>query len=395
MRMTRKTLLLIAAAVLCLTALAAVAAVRAVPSEAAPEAGSEPTTEYLPEASADPGIGQDPDGDADISHPATLADESLNESMTGDIIWPENMLDPADPEENPEEPSEPAGEDPAEPEDPKRPLGGHLKTYSLSVTVVDGAGYPVPNAEVTVYENSYVTGESGQLTIESELPLVEIIVSCSGYMPYYEELDLTTRTLPLTVVMDRATDIRSLLNSAELHPDLTDNEDLNHFLEVLFGELFRPGMDTYDQVKACYDWLIENTYYRSPNHWDNAKNYWLCAYQTMVDGYGTCNCYSAAFTAMLRRIGLECYVVTGYTTANEGGYTSHDWTTVCINDKWYIFDAQVEDAIAGRTRSKKVTYVRFCLAEPHAKYRYSISSRANCVKRFQAYLDEHAAPDGN
>ena len=37
--------------------------------------------------------------------------------------------------------------------------------------------------------------------------------------------------------------------------------------------------------------------------------------------------------------------------------------------------------------SKEVTYIRFCLAEPHAKYHYW--SKATSIKRFQDYMDAH------
>ena len=274
-------------------------------------------------------------------------------------------------------------------DDIKRPLEVLEGTYLISVTVLDGAGYPIRGAEVLVGGEAVLTDATGSAEILCMDAETELIVAADGYISYYEELILDESYRSFTVIMDDADQIRTLLNSAELHPYRTDNDDLENFLNVLCAELFHEGMDTYDRVKACYDWLVANTYYKSPNHWDTAKNYWLCAYQCMVDGYGTCNCYSAAFTAMMRHIGLDCYVVGGSTTANAGGYTGHDWTTVCIGEKWYIFDPQVEDAIAGRTRSKEVTYIRFCLAEPHAKYHYSNTSRANCVKRFQAYLDAH------
>jgi len=378
MQMTRKTVLLIVASVLALSVLAGVAASRV--SVPAPEEASQtqPTNEYagIPDAG-------EPSGTEPEENDVVLSDESANESLTGDILWPEGIWGDADPADDPEEPS-----DPGEVE-PRRPLSDNNKTYSMVLTVLDAAGDPVQGAEVLVSDEIYETDANGGLSFTSDIPFVELIVACDGYTSYYEEIDLSQQTTPLTVVLEDADDVRRILNSAELHPYVTDNNDLNHFIEVLFNELFRPGMDTYDKVKACYDWLIENTYYRSPDHWDTAKNHWLCAYQVLVDGYGTCNCYSATFTAMMRRIGLDCYVVTGYTTANLGGYTSHDWTTVSINGKWYIFDAQVEDAIANRTRSKEVTYVRFLLPEPHAKYRYSVTSRANCVRKFQSYLDEH------
>lgn len=387
--LTKRNLIIALVVVLLLSAMAAVSAFRFGSDAAnaadgrADDAETDHTIEYNDSENGTEIADNGPDADAGDDLRAVLVDESQDD-VANAIVWPDGIWGSEDPQDaDPEEP--PVN---PEPEQPRQLLNMDV-TYSLDVAVVDAGGYPVEGAEVIVGENSFFTDALGQVTVVSDEPGIELIVAADGYVSYYDEYDLSERTLPVTVTMSDADSIRLLLDSAELRPYRSDNSDLNSFLDVLFADLFRPGMDTYDKVKACYDWLIEHTYYRSPNHWDTAKNYWLCAYQLLLDGYGTCNCYSAAFTAMMRHIGLDCYVVTGYTTANEGGYTGHDWTTVCINDRWYIFDPQVEDAIAGRTRSKEVTYVRFCLEEPHSKYRYSVSSRANCVKKFQKYLDEH------
>ncbi|MBQ3934608.1 MAG: transglutaminase domain-containing protein [Clostridia bacterium] len=386
MRLNKKTVLLMLAVVLVLGALAVAASgqfASPAPAEDIPEPTINESSESAPEVLPEQSRG------SVLDNRATLADESANESYTDGIRWSEGIwggtaLEEPDDDSDADVPSENGDAD-----QPKVPLEiDNTIRYNAVLTVLDTDGNPVSDAEIEVFEDEYTTDGNGLAFITSEIPLIEVVVSRNGYASYYEEMDLSFQT-SLTVVLEDAIGVRKLLDSAELHPYVTDNEDLNNYLDVLFAELFTPDMDTYEKVKVCYDWLIEHTYYRSPNHWDNAKNYWMCAYQVLVDGYGTCNCYSATFTAMMRKIGLECYVVTGYTTANAGGYTSHDWTTVRIGEKWYIFDPQVEDAIANRTRSKEVTYIRFCLNDPHAKYRYTVSSRAKCISRFQTYLDEH------
>ena len=389
MHLTKKTVLSVVVIALVLSVLAVVAANRVTDAESG---GTEPedhsTISYTPDAQESDSADDVQADDGDVSNVARLTEESHNAELAADIVWPEGVAGNnyysytrnGEPEQAAQEEPDDSGA--------KSPLEVLEGTYLISVTVLDGGGYPIRGAEVIIGGEAVLTDATGSaemLCLDAE---TELIVAADGYISYYEELLLEDPYRSFTVIMDDADQIRTLLDSAELHPYRTDNEDLENFLNVLCAELFYEGMDTYDRVKACYDWLIANTYYKSPNHWDTAKNYWLCAYQCMVDGYGTCNCYSAAFTAMMRHIGLDCYVVGGSTTANEGGYTGHDWTTVCIGDKWYIFDPQVEDAIAGRTRSKEVTYVRFCLSDPHAKYHYS-SSRANRVKQFQNYLNEH------
>ena len=67
----------------------------------------------------------------------------------------------------------------------------------------------------------------------------------------------------------------------------------------------------------------------------------------------------------------------------------HVLTIMVLNGKTYVFDPQVEDAIAGRTSSKEIQYVRFGLAEPNGKYKYNGRSRARQMEKFDRFLAEN------
>lgn len=307
--------------------------------------------------------------------------------------------DPFDDSEVPDEPETSSQEDLPDPQyDPSDTPGeaGDSDIHILSdsatvfVSVSDSNGYPVKDAKVEIGGVVGCTDKNGEFTAEIDRSITELIVSRTGYVPYYEELEITENEPFFDIVLGDANRIRVLIDSAVLNPYVTDEPELEAYLDELFSVLFTPGMDTYEKVLACYDYLIAHTSYQQPKHWKTMHDYWLCAHQTLLEGIGTCNCYSAAFTAMLRHIGLDCYIVTGYTTSIKGGYTSHDWTVVNLGGKYYIFDPQVEDAIADRTSSKEVRYLRFCLEPDHHKFIYGRShSLESCVKSFKKFLDEH------
>lgn len=266
---------------------------------------------------------------------------------------------------------------------PMEPAPSYL-TFHLEI--VDANGCPVSDAYVTAGQVCGLADDQGLFTFHTMESAFYLHVVADGYVPFYEEVS-STDGADLTVVLEQASALRELINSAPLRPYTFANRELTQAVDALFAELFEPGMDTYDKVKACYDWLVENTVYKRPGHTGDGS--WDCALQVFRDGKGTCDCYSSAFAAMMRRIGLESYVVEGITSANRGGMTGHVWTVMVIGEKTYVFDPQVEDAIAGRTDSKEIQYVRFCIPEPNGKYKYNGRSRARQMEKFDRFLEEN------
>lgn len=348
--------------------------------------------------------------DANYGNPSderSNAEESHSEeSLSGEISVPDwwNHL-PSEPENQTSEPAEPVSEPAKDPEptvsepepvqDPERPLLGDNKvSFRIKVTGTDGT--PVPSASVLLGDVIGTTDENGVFERDVPQKTFDLFIDADGCVSHYEELILDHETKwEMVVTLEYADHIRGLLDSVTLRPYRTDNAELNQYLDNLFDDLFAPGMDTYDKVRTCYDWVIGHMSYKRPSH-THVNGYWECAYRAIQEGVGQCNCYSAVFTAMMRHLGLDCYYVGGRTSANGGGTTGHDWTVIKIDGKTYIFDPQVEDAVAGRTSTKTVTYTRFCLAEPHSKYVYSGRSEETWMERFDTFLREHGSfLDGN
>ena len=122
-------------------------------------------------------------------------------------------------------------------------------------------------------------------------------------------------------------------------------------------------MTTYDKVKACYDYLINNCSYGTNEAWFEYFEYYFYGYTYEVKTYGmlkgkigVCGDYSVAFATMMQAIGLNCYLVRGETNLASGGYTGHTWCEMEIDGTIYVFDPQVDDDIAN---GGSIKYYRF------------------------------------
>ena len=163
-----------------------------------------------------------------------------------------------------------------------------------------------------------------------------------------------------------AADARSLLNSVELTPTKTGRVSTDRVVEEILSQITTPEMDTFSKVKACYDYLINNTSYapaefKAPADAQDADfiEYGAnTAYSVLTRHLGVCDDYSDAFAAMVRAIGLNCYNITGSTHKASGEMTPHTWNVIKINGTEYVFDAEIDDVIA---KGGAIGYYRFCV----------------------------------
>lgn len=314
----------------------------------------------------------------DVASAAPAVSEPSTETSDGSATESAQLGEPSDVPQNEESSTD---------EPVRGTLGVLEETVSLTVVVTDVDGMPLENAGVLIGDLNGVTDQNGLFLASLPPQEAELMISLVGYVSHSEDVTLDGVAKKLVIQLEKADTIRKLLDSAELHPYRSNVPELNAYLDELYDELFEPNMDTYDKVKVCYDWLIEHMTYRNVSH--QKPGYWNRAYQALESGKGTCYDYSVAFIAMMRHIGLDFYMLEGSTAASGGGMTGHYWPVVEIGGKYYIFDPQVEDSIAGRTHSKEITYQRFCLAEPNVKYYCSSRAHARCVESFGDYVNEN------
>lgn len=144
--------------------------------------------------------------------------------------------------------------------------------------------------------------------------------------------------------------------NATLTPDRNWPEPLLTVADQILAQV--GGSTPYEQLRGCYDWLIQNCSYGSVLSNLNQGG-WLAedAYSIMTQRVGVCDNYSAAFAVLARMIGFDARIQTGQTHRAAGGYTGHAWCVINIHGVDYVFDPQVEDNIA---TGGAIRYLRFC-----------------------------------
>ena len=139
------------------------------------------------------------------------------------------------------------------------------------------------------------------------------------------------------------------LNSVQLKPKKFLKGKNEKILRKYLNKIIDDDMSNYQKSKACYDYIINNTYY-SYGGWGNAVE------SVLENGYGTCTEYSYVYMAMMKYLGFDARTVDGSTAMAGGGYGYHMWVEVKLDDEVYVFDPQVEDDMS----NGKINYNRFC-----------------------------------
>lgn len=192
----------------------------------------------------------------------------------------------------------------------------------------------------------------------------------------------TTTKPPVTEQTPVAANIQTLLNSAPLRPLKTNSPTLDRLVDDIFDEILTDDMTTYEKVKACFDYLVNNCTYGTSFMWglpDDViylSNYdariVMFGYAILNTNIGVCDNYSAAFVIMCRRIGLDAYEVGG-TVSKKGSNerTGHAWTYINLNGTQYIFDPQVQ------SNNMQAPYFFFGKTYEQMGTRYQLDDREN------------------
>lgn len=244
-------------------------------------------------------------------------------------------------------------------------------TTALVVTDMDKLMYAKSSVNVrsgpsTDYEKigSLKSGQQVKVTGKAEVT-GWYRIEFNNTIGYVSGNYLQDQPVPETTTQAASSSAEKLLNGAVLNPKRSDFDPMNEYIDQLFAEIIKPDMTTYQKVKACYDYLINNCSYGHNEYvYDYIEAYFFYGYQYEVSAYGmlkghigVCDDYSATFAMLMQAIGLDCYVVGGQTTKASGGYTPHAWCEMNIDGVIYVFDPQVEDNIA---KGGAIKYYRFC-----------------------------------
>ena len=131
---------------------------------------------------------------------------------------------------------------------------------------------------------------------------------------------------------------------------------LDQLVAQTVAKFATPDMSEYEKAKAAFDYMIENTILDEPL----GLELWRVhgggdtpipfleqrALSPLRFGVGMCEDYAAAFTMLLRGMGLEAQYVPGLTYSAEGHWVDHAWVIAKIDGVWYHLDCQLEDNIS-------------------------------------------------
>ena len=98
------------------------------------------------------------------------------------------------------------------------------------------------------------------------------------------------------------------------------------------------------QLERCFKYLVDFSSYERNN--EVPVGDWTGEYakDMLMESKGNCYNYAAAFAYMAKGLGYDAKVCTGTVLSSLGGKTPHAWTEVKINENWYVFDAEMQDA---------------------------------------------------
>ena len=98
------------------------------------------------------------------------------------------------------------------------------------------------------------------------------------------------------------------------------------------------SMREYDREKLLHDRLAEKVVY------DDSDTHAHSAYGALVQGKAVCEGYAKAFQVVLRRVGIQSFLITGSSVnPSTGKSEGHAWNAVRIDGKYYHVDVTWDD----------------------------------------------------
>lgn len=186
--------------------------------------------------------------------------------------------------------------------------------------------------------------------------------------------------------------------------------DVDYMADEILKEIPTQGKSAEDQIRAVYDWIIQNceryewdgTYYfdeaavsanaQGPYYqqvsdkiergeiliratpdtgidpyedislfYDDEYSVASAAYEIMLTRTGNCVNYSSLLAVLLGHLGFDCRMVAGEFINRDGSHVEHKWNYVLVDGKYYWLDVRMDHATYARTG--KVDHRYFMVAD--------------------------------
>lgn len=126
-------------------------------------------------------------------------------------------------------------------------------------------------------------------------------------------------------------------------PEQVAEEDVK--VKEILDELNVYEEDEYTQIKAVYDYVMDNAVYVEDSKYEEAEEnktntIYHSSYSALIMGETVCQGYATAIYRLLRELGISCRVVSGDAAGGR-----HAWNMVRIGSYYYLIDATWDDGL--------------------------------------------------
>jgi hypothetical protein len=128
----------------------------------------------------------------------------------------------------------------------------------------------------------------------------------------------------------------------------TKNVELDSLLTAEIKNIITAGMSHEEQLRAVYDYVMENYGYRGAANVETGTTGWETdiAIDMLKNKKGNCYSWAAAFTYLAQKIGYNASAIAGTATSPGGSVREHAWTEIVIDGTAYVCDPEIEAVYA-------------------------------------------------
>ena len=144
-----------------------------------------------------------------------------------------------------------------------------------------------------------------------------------------------------------STMLNEIHSERRVNAEIVDDENVdkeaatNEAADAIISKVISPSMNQLEKEIAIHDYIVANFEYDYANYQRGTiPKASYTAYGLLVRGKAVCAGYAEAFVLLMKKVGIECIVVSGY-----GKEERHAWNQVRIDDVWYNVDITWDDPV--------------------------------------------------
>ena len=173
-------------------------------------------------------------------------------------------------------------------------------------------------------------------------------------------------------------------------PNYSGDHELDYLITLTLEQIPTFGLSTLEKVRAVYSWVQAN-YYRSGTkdteyydlealapairaegayydslhdagqiNYDVLDNLYISnAKSLLIYRIGTCREFSALVQVLLGRLGIECWICSGYFHNSNGSSLVHEWNYIRMDGDYYWSDVRIDNAEYERSGRTTLYYDYF------------------------------------